>query len=101
MEGCCVVLGGLFFLKKLFSPVISVFLPFQVFYECFLDFFFRILFWFSKEPLPFQSDHVIKVCYVKCKVCIDTTGGVHPYMCVFFQIKGHNLKDVPDNLYSM
>lgn len=52
----------------------------------FLD-FFRILLWFSKEPLPLHSDHVIKVCYVKCKVFIDATAGVHPYVCVFSKLK--------------
>lgn len=50
-------------------------------------FFFRILLWFSKEPLPLHSDHVIKVCYVKCKVFIDATAGVHPYVCVFSKLK--------------
>lgn len=77
---CC--FRGPFF-KKLFSPVISAFLPFQ---ECFWI-FFRILLWFSKEPLPLHSDHVIKVCYVKCKVFIDATDGVRPHVCVFSKLK--------------
>lgn len=91
---CC--FRGPFF-KKLFSPVISAFLPFQ---ECFWI-FFRILLWFSKEPLPLHSDHVIKVCYVKCKVFIDATAGVSSMCVCVFQIKGHYSKEVPDNLYPL
>lgn len=77
---CC--FRGPFF-KKLFSPVISAFLPFQ---ECFWI-FLGFCSGFQKNRFQLHSDHVIKVCYVKCKVFIDATAGVHPYVCVFSKLK--------------